>query len=137
MTANAIFSKFARDYMALKKVLPIRPSEMAVLNIIIQHPTPHTPLMIAERLGVSKSMVTAHIRALEKDGYIQKEASGKDKRSFYVLPTAKAKELADRFNTSQIAHLKRMEQALGCADFDRLTALLDCAQKTLETVKEN
>lgn len=34
LNANIVFSKFSRNYMALKKDLPIRPSEMGVLNII-------------------------------------------------------------------------------------------------------
>lgn len=32
--ANAVFSKFSKNYMDLKKGLPIRPSEMGVLNIL-------------------------------------------------------------------------------------------------------
>ena len=44
-TANAVLSIFAKSYMELKKDLPIRPSEMGVLNIITQIPGPHTPLI--------------------------------------------------------------------------------------------
>lgn len=36
LMANAELSKFSRNYMQLKKSLPIRPSEMGVLNIIVQ-----------------------------------------------------------------------------------------------------
>ena len=37
LKANIIFSKFSRDYVGLKKDLPIRPSEMGVLNIITKN----------------------------------------------------------------------------------------------------
>ena len=64
--ANMIFAKFSRDYMTLKKNLPIRPSEMGVLNIITKREGLFTPLMIADLLGVSKPMVTTPVFALEK-----------------------------------------------------------------------
>lgn len=132
MNANIVFSKFSRSYMALKKDLPIRPSEMAVLNIITQRDGLYTPLMIAELLGVSKPMITAHIQVLLKKGYIRKEPSAEDKRSFYVLPTKKALGLTDKFNTKQAEYLKEIEKTLGEDDFDRLICLLDKALPILE-----
>lgn len=71
---NAVLSKFCKGYMDLKKDLPIRPSEMAVLNIIVQREGKFTPLMIAELLEVLKPMITAHISVLEKKEYIKKSA---------------------------------------------------------------
>lgn len=64
--ANAILSKFCKGYMELKKNLPIRPSEMGVLNIIVRREGSFTPNMLAELLEVSKPMITAHISVLEK-----------------------------------------------------------------------
>lgn len=132
MNANMVFSKFARNYMELKKELPIRPSEMAVLNIITQREGKFTPIMIAELLGVSKPMITAHIRVLLKKGYILKEVSENDKRSFYILPTDRAVSLADKFNVKQAEYLKTIETALGKAKFEQLVNLLGKAVQTLE-----
>lgn len=64
--ANAVLSIFSKYYMDLKKGLPIRPSEMGVLNIITETPGPHTPLLLAELLGMSKPMITAHLTDLSK-----------------------------------------------------------------------
>lgn len=136
INANIIFSKFSRNYMDLKKELPIRPSEMAVLNIITQRDGQYTPLMIAELLGVSKPMIAAHIQVLLKKGYIYKKASTEDKRSFYVLPTDQAIELTDKFNKKQADYLKAMESAMGETDFDKLVCLLDKTLLTLENIKE-
>lgn len=135
MNANVVFSKFARNYMELKKDLPIRPSEMAVLNIITQLDGKYTPLMIAELLGVSKPMITAHIRVLLKKGYICKEASMDDKRSFYVLPTDKAVQLTDKFAVEQMDYLKKIESVLGETEFAKLICLLDQTLPTLEKMK--
>lgn len=132
MYANVVFSKFSRNYMELKKDLPIRPSEMAVLNIITQRSEKHTPLMIADLLGVSKPMIAAHIRALLKKGYIYKESSAADGRSFYVLPTAQAVTLTAKFNAKQTAYLKDMETALGENAFGELVRLLNTTLPVLE-----
>lgn len=132
MNANIVFSKFARNYMELKKDLPIRPSEMAVLNIITQREGKFTPIMIAELLGVSKPMITAHIRVLLKKGYISKELSENDKRSFYILPTDKAVSLADKFNVKQTEYLKTIETAVGKSEFEQLVSLLGKTVQTLE-----
>ena len=58
--ANAVLSVFSKNYMDLKKGLPVRPSEMGVLNIISETAGPHTPVMLAEMLKVSKPMITAN-----------------------------------------------------------------------------
>ena len=134
MNANMVISKFSRNYMDLKKELPIRPSEMAVLNIITQRDGRYTPLMIAELLGVSKPMIAAHIQVLSKKGYILKEPSLEDKRSFYVLPTEKAMELTNRFNAKQTEYLKEMETTLGETKFEELVSLLDQILPTLEQI---
>lgn len=70
--AYAVLSIFCKNYMELKKGLPIRPSEMGVLNIITGKEGPHTPVILADLLGASKQMITAHITSLERKGYITK-----------------------------------------------------------------
>lgn len=125
MNANVAFSKFSRNYMETKKDLPIRPSEMAVINIITKREGDFTPLAIAELLGVSKSMIAAHIASLEKQEYIYKENSEIDKRSFFVRPTEKAKVLADEFEVKQTEILKKMEHLIGEDEFDHLVGVLE------------
>lgn len=137
MNANIVFSKFSRDYMELKKDLPIRPSEMAVINIITKRGGDFTPLGIAELLGVSKPMIAAHISSLEKKGYIYREDSELDKRSFYVRPTNKAKALADEFEIRQTKVLKEIEHEIGEEEFDHLVAVLQKAGNALANEKNN
>lgn len=136
MKANIVFSKFARDYTWLKKYLPIRQSEMAVINIITQRKERHTPLMIAELLGVSKPMVAALISSLEEKGYLTKETSDTDGRSFYLIPTEKAAELADDFNARQTEYLKNIESRIGEVNFDELIRLLDKTERAIANIRE-
>lgn len=49
MQDNVEMSLFSRNYLDLKRDMPIRPSEMGVLNIIANRPGQHTAVMHAER----------------------------------------------------------------------------------------
>ena len=130
--ANAIFSIFSRDYMELKKDLPIRPSEMGVLNIITKRKEKFTPVMVAGLLGVSKPMIANHISVLEKNDYVYKEFSLDDKRSFYILPTDKAKKLVEDEEKKLNRYLKKIEKHLGKDNFDLLVSLVNEANQVLE-----
>ena len=131
-SANAVLSMFSKYYMELKKNLPIRPSEMGVLNIIAETPGPHTPVLLAGLLGVSKPMITAHLTDLAQKGYIEKKQSPEDKRVFYVLPTEKALALVENAKTDLNQHLERLIQEMGQDEFDNLVRLAGKANKILE-----
>lgn len=133
--ANAIFSIFSKKYMELKKDLPIRPSEMGVLNIITKKEGLFTPIMIAELLEVSKPMITNHITVLENKGYIIREYSKEDKRSFYVIPTEKAKELVKVTEKKMSKYLKQIENSLGKENFEKLLQMLTDTNKILKNIE--
>lgn len=130
--ANAALSLFCKNYMELKKGLPVRPSEMGVLNIIVQTPGPHTSVMLAELLGVSKPMITAHLASLADKGYITKEQSASDKRAYYVLPSEKAVALVESTKREMNNHLTSLVADMGQEEFERFVELAKCANKILE-----
>lgn len=132
LNANIVFSKFSRDYMGLKSGLPIRPSELAVLNIVTRREGKFTPLIIKELLGVSKPMITAHVNILEKKGYIYKEFVLKDKRSFYVMPTDRALSLVDEAERKTTEKLKEIESEIGEEKFQELIELLEKSQTKIK-----
>ena len=131
-TANAVLSIFSKSYMELKKDLPIRPSEMGVLNIITQTPGPHTPLMLAGALKVSKPMITAHLTSLTDKGYITKQPSSEDKRAYYILPTEKARALVKCAKDDLYQRLDQLVDGMGEEQFDRLVKLAGEANRILE-----
>ena len=132
-TANAVLSIFSKSYMELKKDLPIRPSEMGVLNIITQTPGPHTPLMLAGALKVSKPMITAHLTSLTNKGYITKQPSFEDKRAYYILPTEKARALVKCAKDDLYQRLDQLVDGMGEEQFDLLVKLAGEANRILET----
>ena len=135
MKANIVFSKFARDFNELKRYLPIRPSEMTLLNIVTRGNRNLTPLALAEIMAVSKPMIAALIQSLEKKEYIYKEPSPDDKRSFFVRPTDKAKELCIKYEEKQTERLIEIEEKLGEEDFAQLVELMDKAQRIIREIK--
>ena len=134
--ANAVLSVFSKSYMERKKNLPIRPSEMGVLNIITETPGPHTPVMLAELLKVSKPMITAHLASLTGKGYITKQPSLEDKRAYYILPTEKAQALVEAAKDDLYRQLGQLENGLGAERFDLLVTLAKEASRILETEEE-
>ncbi|MBD5548758.1 MAG: MarR family transcriptional regulator [Lachnospiraceae bacterium] len=130
--ANAVLSVFCKNYMGLKKGLPVRPSEMGVLNIISETEGPHTPVKLAEMLKVSKPMITAHITSLENKGYIIKSPSPQDKRAYHILPTEKAQALVQKAKADLTHKLDWLIDGLGQDDFNSLVALAEKANKIIE-----
>ncbi|MDE6617702.1 MAG: MarR family transcriptional regulator [Clostridiales bacterium] len=130
--ANAVLSVFSKNYMDLKRGLPIRPSEMGVLNIISETEGPHTPVILAEMLKVSKPMITAHITSLENKGYIIKSPSPQDKRAYYILPTEKAKALVKKAKVDLTYKLDWLIDGLGQDNFDALVALAEKANNIMK-----
>lgn len=133
LAANAVFSKFSRNYMELKKNLPIRPSEMGVLNILAAIPKPHTSVMLAELLGVSKPMITAYLTSLSEKGYITKEQSQSDKRVYYILLTPKALQLVEDAKVEMNEQLAHLLEGMGQEEFDTMVNLIQKANQVLET----
>lgn len=130
--ANAILSKFSRNYMSLKKDLPVRPSEMGVLNILAETPGPHTALLLRDMLGVSKPMIAAHLSSLEKKGYITKTQSTDDKRIYFLTPTPKALALVEQVRKEMQAQLDAIAQGIGAQRFDQFVRLADEVNRIIE-----
>lgn len=123
VAANAVLSIFSKNYMEQKKGLPIRPSEMGVLNIITETLGPHTPVMLAEMLEVSKPMITAHLTSLVNKGYVIKKPSSEDKRVYYIIPTQKAEALVASAKKDLDGRLKQLEDMMGQEKFDAFVKL--------------
>lgn len=130
--ANAVLSIFSKNYMELKKGLPIRPSEMGVLNIITETDGMHTPMMLADMLGVSKPMITAHLSSLREKGYIIKKTCSQDKRAYYILPTDKAKALVESAKIDLNEKLEKLIKGMGQEEFDTLVRLAELANSISE-----
>ncbi len=80
-------------------------------------------------------MITNHITVLENKGYIIREYSKEDKRSFYVIPTEKAKELVKVTEKKMSKYLKQIENYLGKENFNKLLQILTDTNKILKDIE--
>lgn len=105
---------FCRLNMNTKKELPIRASEMGLLILASTSKQPVSPAGAAQYFNISKPMVTVMVRTLVREGYVEKEPSPGDGRSYLLVPTQKGRALvAETFDAyhATIALLKNnMEQ---------------------------
>lgn len=131
--ANAVLAVFSKNYIDMKKTLPVRPSEMGVLNIITQTPGPHTSVMLAELLRVSKPMITAHLTSLLEKGYVIKEQSIDDGRVYHIVPTQKAHELVESFKQDMNRQFAEWIDAMGEEAFKQFISLAKIANKAMES----
>lgn len=130
--ANATFAKFSKNYMELKKNLPIRQSEMGALNILASMTGPRTSVRLAEIASVSKPMVTAILKSLTKKGYVIKRRSEEDKRVYYLELTPKAMQVVEDAKAESDIHLEHIMKAMGQESFDKLIELTQMANDIME-----
>lgn len=81
---------------------------MKVINGL-DHPTISA---FASYVGISLPNATYKVNSLVKKGYLQKERSTKDKREFYLIPTAKYEEYYKISTTYARGIVERCEEIL-------------------------
>lgn len=130
MTGTDIAS-FCRAYMRANSGMPIRHSQMLVLEILCTTPGPHTPMMLADCMRVSRPMVTAHLVALADLGYVSRVASPEDGRSVYILPTKSGKKLFAEYHRANQRIVAELSQKMGAKKFETFVRLITTANKIL------
>ncbi len=122
---------FCRLNMNIKRDLPVRASEMGLLIYLVKTNGPKTSIQIADFFKVTKANVAAMVHSLVKSGYIEKEASKYDKRSFNLIPTQKAITLVDETYHEYFKTMELLMNEMGLDDYMQLISLLKKANKIL------
>lgn len=126
-----VISLFCRLNINRKNELPIRSSEMGLLIFLVRSGEPPTPLDVARFFKISKPMVTAMVRVLERDGYLAKKPSRSDGRSFSLCPTEKARLLVEQTYDEYLRTMGLLHDKLGETDYEVLIVLLERANSIL------
>ena len=124
-------SLFCRAHMNMKRVLPIRPSEMGLIIFLVRNKEPSTPLDASRFFNISKPMVTSMIRVLENKEYLTKNPSAVDGRSFTLCPTKKAELLVEETFQEYVKSIELLWSKLGSSDYEKLIGLLEKANRIL------
>ncbi|REC32920.1 MarR family transcriptional regulator [Enterococcus pseudoavium] len=122
---------FNRLWLNTKKDLPIRPSEMSLLLLLVESNNPLTPKQAADALKVTKQMVTTMSKKLQKEGYIKKVTSASDRRSHCLLATTEGKELVEQRYEEYFKIVGWLRQEMK-EDFPTFITLLATATDILE-----
>lgn len=133
-SAEAI-GMFCRLHMHLKRDLPIRASEMGVLIFTHKQSDPVTPLMISQFFNIAKPSVSSMIKALIKQGYLIKDPSEVDKRSYALVMTESGKNLVESTFVEYLKSYDRLKGRMGQESFNQLIELIQVANRILEEVK--
>jgi DNA-binding MarR family transcriptional regulator len=72
--------------------------QMALMMTIYVLAGPHTVRGLAERLNVSKPVITRALNKLSALGYLRRERDAADRRNIFVTQTAKGAEFLDGFH---------------------------------------
>lgn len=131
---------FCRLHMKTKRDLPIRASEMGVLIFIHQQNQSSidsqskavTPLQISHFFSIAKPSVTAMVKSLSLQGYLKKETSAEDKRSYMLSLTDKGRDIVDNTYSEYLKSVELLENKMGAVQFSHLIELIKIANGILE-----
>ena len=124
--------RFCRAFMRDMGDMPIRNSQYAVLNIMCTTPGPHVPVGLAETLGVSKAMVSAHLAALMKRGLVVRVPSPEDGRSVYVMPSKRGKDLFNKIAQVNNEKSNFIKTQLGAKKFHAFIKLVSQVNQIID-----
>lgn len=130
-----VIGMFCRLHMNTKRNLPIRPSEMGVLIFTQKQSTAVTPLMISQFFKITKPSVTALVTSLVKDGYLTKELSDVDKRSYALRITEKGNELVDSTFVEYYKSIEILKDNMGEEKFAKFIELVQLAGSIWDEVE--
>lgn len=123
--------EFCRTYLRTCSSMAIRPSQLMLMNILCTKPGPHTPMMLADDMGVSRPMIAAQLAALVDAGYVSRISSPEDGRSVYVLPTKKGRLLIEKTNRNLAGVNAKLAAKMGDKKFQNFLKLIDWANEIL------
>ena len=111
--AAAQVSLFCRLNLRQKIDIPIRRSELGVLMYLYTSETAITPVLVSDFMGISRPCTTALLKRLERDGYIHRQPSRSDGRSWTLSLTEKGKQLIQDAHEEYGKSMQLLEKEMG------------------------
>jgi DNA-binding MarR family transcriptional regulator len=94
------------------------------------------PSVMARAMGISLPAITHQLKALEKHGYVVREASATDRRRVYVSITEKGYLLMERMKQDRMKLLLGFIEFLGEEDSQKLLEIISRIREYVRTMKE-
>lgn len=120
---------FFRDFETGLSEHGVSPGRFAVLTLI-EHNPGLTQTRLAEAIRLDRSSMVPMLDALEREGFVERRASPRDRRSYAVWITPGGKQLLARITPLVAEHERRMTRGLSNSE---ATTLIE----TLERLERN
>ncbi len=112
---------------------PLNEMQLDILFTIASTSTPFRPSELATHLNVNRPIITKNIAVLLDLGYLEKVESETDGRSFTLTITRSGTAITSgKLGEQYYANMSRLLDVLGKKKLNKLTRLLDEANKTLQ-----
>ena len=99
-------------------------NSMLYLDVIVYKKN-CTVSYIAEVLGIAMPAVTVKVKELEKMGFVTKEQSESDKRTFYIKPTEMVVEIYKKFDKAYYGVIEEFEKSHSTEDSENFAKFLN------------
>src|SRR5438093_4700938 len=108
-----------------REVVELRatPGQLSLLRVLVDHER-CTMQELAEHLAVAPSTVTAMIKRLLAQGYVERSRDDSDWRTVWVKPTEKGRSAVIVFDHARLASLQQRMKRLSCDEQCALHAAL-------------
>ncbi len=112
-------------------VLRATPGQITLLGVLIEY---ERCMMqeLAEHLAVTPSTVTAMVKRLLAEGYVERTRDDTDWRTVWVKPTAKGRAAVAVFDRASLASLQRRMCRLSQDEYSALLAAIPALRHLLE-----
>lgn len=128
---------FASLHIKRKKGGITSTQELDILSRIVMSKTPLTPLELSTLTGLSKPAVSRLIEHLEREGFLSREYSAKDKRSYTLLVTEKGNQEIKETYQHYLEPIYKLRRALGEDRFESLLSQIREANHILQNKNFN
>lgn len=94
------------------------------------------PFELAKLLKVERATITSLIDGLERDGFVRREPSARDRRSIRVVLTAKGRRIIAEVAPKRMRDMMGIMGVLSTAECKTLSRLLDKLERRLAQAKD-
>jgi DNA-binding MarR family transcriptional regulator len=94
---NREMERRVQQLLEHEKLADVTPAQANAMMILFQEKAPMTARQLARQMNLSEVTVGRFVRALERAGWLEREADPKDTRAILVEPSAKAYRAFPRF----------------------------------------
>jgi DNA-binding MarR family transcriptional regulator len=99
------------------------PGQLSLLRVLVEH---ERCMMqdLAERLAVTPSTVTAMVKRLLAQGYVERSRDDVDWRAVWIKPTDRGRKVVAAFNEIRLAAMQKLLERLTAEERATITASL-------------